>query len=121
MVEAAQGRAHLECLPRGIQALHIARVAIADPKHPSEHASLSRPHQVADDDCAIPTSLALQVSWERRRQRSRPPANCSSAQSRQCSARPEEGTGCQRRFIACCATGISAVSVPGDRTARCVP
>eukprot|EP00959_Pyramimonas_sp_CCMP1952_P351040 7353966-Pyramimonas_sp.AAC.1 len=64
MVEATQGRTRPDRLPRGFEALHFTKVAHADPRHLTKHASLSRPDQVADDDCAVPTLLALQVSWE---------------------------------------------------------
>eukprot|EP00976_Prorocentrum_cordatum_P048176 972590-Prorocentrum_minimum.AAC.1 len=57
VVEAPQGRACPHRLPRGFKALHLTRVAHAAPRHPAEHASLSRPDQVAYDDRALPTSL----------------------------------------------------------------
>eukprot|EP00959_Pyramimonas_sp_CCMP1952_P452378 9466478-Pyramimonas_sp.AAC.1 len=76
---------------------------------------------MAHDDRAISTSLALQVSWERQRPRSRRHASCSSARSRRCSVRPTGGAGCRLRSTACCATGISVVSALRDRTALCAP
>eukprot|EP00959_Pyramimonas_sp_CCMP1952_P392811 8230844-Pyramimonas_sp.AAC.1 len=60
MVEAAQRRTHLECLPGGREALHLPRVAHADPGQPAEHTSQSGPYQVAHNDCAVPASLAVQ-------------------------------------------------------------